>query len=89
MHTLSNRELHIFRRLGRKQGPTSIATELGVSLKTIETYQRRIIEKLHFSDGRHLRSAAENWVLGTSVYPKALCSSAIARYRRTTKRRKP
>jgi DNA-binding CsgD family transcriptional regulator len=65
MHRLSNRELLIFRRLGRKQGPTSIAIELGVSLKTVETFQRRIIEKLRLSDGRHLRSAAESWVLGS------------------------
>jgi DNA-binding NarL/FixJ family response regulator len=62
--SLSDRELHIFRRLGKKQGPTQIASELSLSVKTIETYQRRIIEKLNLSDGQHLHRVAEQWFRG-------------------------
>lgn len=66
--TLSDRELHIFRRLGKKQGPTQIANELALSIKTIETHQRRIIEKLHFTGGQHLHRMAEAWYRGTSNF---------------------
>jgi DNA-binding NarL/FixJ family response regulator len=64
VRSLSDRELHIFRRLGKKQGPTQIASELSLSVKTIETYQRRIIEKLNLSGSQHLHRVAEQWFRG-------------------------
>jgi DNA-binding CsgD family transcriptional regulator len=59
--TLSNRELHIFRLIGHRRGASAIAEELGVSVKTIETHQQRIKEKLHLKSAHDLHRAAENW----------------------------
>ena len=59
--TLSNRELHIFRLFGHRKGASAIALELGISVKTIETHQQRIKEKLHLKTAHDLHRAAENW----------------------------
>jgi DNA-binding NarL/FixJ family response regulator len=59
--TLSNRELHIFRMIGHRKGASAIAEELGVSVKTIETHQQRIKEKLHLKCAHDLHRVAENW----------------------------
>jgi len=61
LESLSNREFHIFRRLGRKQGVTAMARELGVSVKTIETHQRRIKEKLLLRTSFELHILAQRW----------------------------
>ena len=61
MSTLSNRELHIFRLFGHRKGASAIALELGISVKTIETHQQRIKEKLHLKTAHDLHRAAENW----------------------------
>ncbi len=50
---LSDRELQVFSLFGRGFGATRLAAELHLSVKTIETHQMRIKEKLG------LRSAAE------------------------------
>jgi DNA-binding NarL/FixJ family response regulator len=55
---LSDRELQIFRLLGRGFGATAIARELTVSVKTVETHQARMKEKLHLSNGAELRREA-------------------------------
>jgi DNA-binding CsgD family transcriptional regulator len=60
---LSNRELFIFKLLGRNLGPTAIAAELGVSVKTIETHQHRIKQKLRLPSCPDLRFRAHEWVL--------------------------
>ena len=59
--TLSDRELHIFRRVGRSQGASAIARELSVSVKTIETHLGRIKEKMHLKSSEELHRAAESW----------------------------
>ncbi|MEZ0254520.1 MAG: response regulator [Chthoniobacter sp.] len=59
---LSNRELHIFRRIGKGQGTTAIARELGVSVKTIETHQGRMKAKLRLMTIAQLRIAAASWL---------------------------
>lgn len=61
IETLSDRELEVFRRLGRGQSPRTIADELGVGLKTIHTYFARIKEKLGLADGTELLRAAFRW----------------------------
>jgi DNA-binding NarL/FixJ family response regulator len=53
MGSLSDRELQVFSLFGRGFGATRLAAELHLSVKTIETHQMRIKEKLG------LRSAAE------------------------------
>ncbi len=67
VETLSNRELHIFRLIGRSLGATAIARELGVSVKTIETHQCRIKEKLGLRSCEELRQRAVAWVTANSA----------------------
>ena len=59
--TLSDRELHIFRMFGHRKGPSVIAQELGLSVKTIETHQQRIKGKLNLKTAHDLHRTAENW----------------------------
>lgn len=60
---LSDRELEVFRRLGEGQKTRSIAEELHLSVKTIETYRDRIRRKLDLKDGNDLLQHALHWVL--------------------------
>jgi DNA-binding NarL/FixJ family response regulator len=53
LKTLSDREMQVFSLIGRGFGATRLANELHLSVKTIETYQMHIKEKLG------LRSATE------------------------------
>ena len=43
---LTDRELQVFRLIGRGRGTRDVADELGLSVKTIETYRERIKRKL-------------------------------------------
>lgn len=45
---LSAREMDVFLRLARGQTVTSIATDLGISVKTVSTYRTRVLEKTGF-----------------------------------------
>ena len=56
--SLSDRELQVFRLLGRGLGATAIARELTLSVKTVETHQARMKQKLHLSSGADLRREA-------------------------------
>jgi DNA-binding NarL/FixJ family response regulator len=51
---LSDREFEVFRLMGKGLGPTEIANKLGLSVKTIETYQDHLKRKLGASSGRDL-----------------------------------
>lgn len=62
--TLSDRELEVFRRMGEGQATKRIATELGVSMKTVQEYQARIKEKLVLADATELMRAAVRWTEG-------------------------
>jgi two-component system invasion response regulator UvrY len=44
--TLSEREFQVFRKLAEGRSPSSIAQELGVSVKTISTYRARVLDKM-------------------------------------------
>lgn len=55
---LSDRELEVFRRLGRGQSTREISEQLGVSLKTVQTYCARIKEKLALDDAQELARVA-------------------------------
>jgi DNA-binding NarL/FixJ family response regulator len=59
--TLSDRELQIFRLMGSELGTTAIARELGRSVKTVETHQQRMKEKLHVAGIRGLQEHAIRW----------------------------
>ncbi len=51
---LSDREFEVFRMMGKGLGPKDIAAKLGLSVKTIETYQDHLKRKLGASTGREL-----------------------------------
>jgi DNA-binding NarL/FixJ family response regulator len=57
----SDRELGVFRLLGEGIGPAGIARELGVSVKTVETYQKRMKEKLGINTAEQLVVRARAW----------------------------
>lgn len=62
LESLSDREIEVFRRLGSGQGTREIATELGISLPTVQTYCSRIKEKLGVTTGNELMREAVRWL---------------------------
>ena len=59
--TLSDRELEVFCRIGEGCSTREIAEELHLSIKTVETYQAHIKEKLGLRSGRELIQHAIQW----------------------------
>lgn len=59
--SLSDRELEVFRRIGEGRGTREIAEELHLSIKTVETYQAHIKDKLSLRSGRELIQHAIQW----------------------------
>ena len=60
---LSDRELQVFSLIGRGFGASRLATELHLSVKTIETYQAHIKQKLGLQNAAELSEKATHWVL--------------------------
>ena len=58
---LSDRELEVFCLIGEGRGTREIAEELHLSIKTVETYQAHIKEKLSLRSGRELIQHAIQW----------------------------
>ena len=58
---LTDREREVLALMGRGLGTREVAQQLGLSMKTIETYQARIKEKLGLSNGHELMRAAVSW----------------------------
>jgi len=58
---LSDRELEVFRRIGEGRATREIAEELHLSVKTVETYQAHIKDKLSLRSGRELIQHAIQW----------------------------
>src|SRR5205814_7617212 len=67
MHSLSDRELEIFSFIGRGLSASELATELNVSVKTIETHQMRMKEKLGLHSAAELRQKARDWLARSVV----------------------
>ncbi|HEY1499248.1 MAG TPA: response regulator transcription factor [Acidobacteriaceae bacterium] len=59
--SLSDRELEVFRLIGEGRATREIAEELHLSVKTVETYQAHIKEKLSLRTGRELIQHAIQW----------------------------
>jgi len=59
---LSDRELEVFQKLGNGIGTRQIATDLSVSIKTVEVYCARIKEKLNLTSATSLLREAVRWV---------------------------
>ena len=51
---LTDRELEVFRLIGEGHGTRQIAEDLHISVKTVESYQAHIKEKLSLKSGREL-----------------------------------
>jgi DNA-binding NarL/FixJ family response regulator len=66
--SLSDRELDVFRRLGEGHNTRRIATDLRVSIKTVQAYCGRIKEKLGFANASELVRAAVQW---TEQHPQS------------------
>jgi DNA-binding NarL/FixJ family response regulator len=58
---LSNRELEVFRLIGQGLKTQDIATNLHLSVNTVETYRDRIRAKLKLIDGPELARCAWQW----------------------------
>jgi DNA-binding NarL/FixJ family response regulator len=60
---LSDRELEVFRLIGEGHSTRMIAEELHLSVKTVESYQAHIKEKLSLKNGRELVQRAIQWTI--------------------------
>jgi DNA-binding NarL/FixJ family response regulator len=60
---LTDRELSVFRLIGEGHGTRQIAEELNISVKTVESYQAHIKEKLSLRNGRELVQRAIQWAI--------------------------
>ena len=65
MKALSDRELQVFSLIGRGFGASRLATELHLSVKTVETYQAHIKEKLGLHSAAELSEKAGHWTLNS------------------------
>ncbi|MGB8885139.1 MAG: response regulator transcription factor [Candidatus Korobacteraceae bacterium] len=64
---LSDRELEVFRLIGEGHGTRKIAEELHLSVKTVESYQAHIKDKLSLKNGRELVQRAIQWTISEGV----------------------
>jgi DNA-binding NarL/FixJ family response regulator len=60
---LTDRELEVFRLIGEGHGTRQIAEELHISIKTVESYQAHIKEKLSLRNARELVQRAIQWTI--------------------------
>jgi DNA-binding NarL/FixJ family response regulator len=74
--SLSDRELQVFSLFGRGFGATRLAAELHLSVKTIETHQMRIKEKLGLQSAAELSRDASLWM--SEVARRELSASRLA-----------
>ena len=61
LERLTDREREVFTLIGRGLVTRDIAEQLDLSVKTVETYQSRIKEKLGLTSGHELIRAAVSW----------------------------
>ena len=61
---LSDRELEVFRLIGRGCGAAEIAGKLVLSVKTVNAYREHLKEKLNLGTAAELRKYAVEWTTG-------------------------
>jgi DNA-binding NarL/FixJ family response regulator len=59
---LSDREFEVFQLIGEGRGTTEIATQLHLSVKTVEAHRANIKQKLALKSAPELVRAAVRWV---------------------------
>lgn len=64
---LSDRELEVFRLIGEGHSTRKIADDLHLSVKTVESYQAHIKDKLALKSGRELVQRAIQWSIHGGV----------------------
>ena len=64
---LSDRELEVFRLIGEGHSTRAIAEELHLSVKTVESHQAHIKDKLSLKNGRELVQHAIQWAMNEQV----------------------
>lgn len=64
---LTEREREVFVRIGWGLGPSEIATELGIHVKTVETHRESVKRKLGIDSATDLLDAAFKWRDGASI----------------------
>jgi DNA-binding NarL/FixJ family response regulator len=64
---LTDRELEVFRLIGEGHGTRQIADELHLSVKTVESYQAHIKDKLLLRNGRELVQRAIQWTVANKA----------------------
>jgi len=64
---LTDRELEVFRLIGEGRGTRQIAEELHISVKTVESYQAHIKEKLSLKNARELVQRAIQWTIANKA----------------------
>jgi DNA-binding NarL/FixJ family response regulator len=74
---LTDRELHVLQLLGIGTSTRKIATQLHLSIKTVETYREHLKQKLGLSNSTELVHYATRWV-EHRVQPANLSSPAAA-----------
>jgi DNA-binding NarL/FixJ family response regulator len=62
IEALTDRELAVFRLIGKGRGTREIADHLRVSVKTVESHQAHIKDKLGLKNARELAQHAFQWV---------------------------
>ncbi len=67
MTELSDRELEVFRLIGEGHSTRQIAVELHLSVKTVESYQAHIKEKLSLRNSRELVQHAIRWTINERI----------------------
>jgi DNA-binding CsgD family transcriptional regulator len=67
--SLSDRELEVFRLIGDGHGTREIAEALHLSIKTVESYQAHIKEKLALPSARALVQRAIEWKISMGETP--------------------
>jgi DNA-binding NarL/FixJ family response regulator len=66
IEALTDREMDVFRLIGEGHGTRQISDELHLSVKTVETYQAHIKDKLGLKNARELAQHAIQWAMGAN-----------------------
>jgi two-component system response regulator NreC len=78
---LSDRELQVLSLIGRGFGASRLAHELHLSVKTIETHQMHLKEKLGLQTAAELSRKASEWMIGSAQRSLDFATHAIRRER--------
>jgi DNA-binding NarL/FixJ family response regulator len=66
---LTDREMEVFELIGQAKSNQDIASQLGISPRTLDVHRAHIREKLGFSDGNELTRHAIRWIEVGAIEP--------------------